>query len=347
MRLRQWVIIFTLLLGRSVLAQTAADLRAEVEVLRKELQTHEDSKTPIGELDERLSGRYGPNADVVSKNKLRIGGLLQIWFQSPQKDHIANSTQQLFFPAGNATPEIRPETNRGNRNDTFRVRRAELHFGFDLNDHISAFVLLDPARESNLSFYPLPTFPKHNSPYEVSPALRDGYIPAKSVQPHLLQDAYINVFGIIPHHTITIGQFKPPAGEEAFRNSGQLDFVERAMVTGINNIRDDGAMISGTWWQDRLKYSIGAFNGPSGSVLSDPEITEAGNRPDDNNEKDIAERIAARPVWDLKRWFGRLEVGYARTDGVHTGHSAAALHATDLSGDERRPRHLRFHRRPG
>ena len=217
----------------------------------------------------------------------------------------------LLFPPGNGTPEIQTESNRGNHNDTFRIRRSELHLGYEINENISGFVLIDPARESNSFFYPLPTFPKHNSPTgeftvgssssSLTTLLQTGVIPADQFTPHLLQDCYINVANVIPHHTFTMGQFKPPSGEEAFRNSGQLDFVERAMVTGINNVRDIGAMISGTFFQDRLKYSAGLFNGPSGTILSDPEITsEAGNRSDTTITPEgffVAYR-RPRPVWD-------------------------------------------------
>jgi hypothetical protein len=66
-----------------------------------------------------------------------------------------------------------------------------------------------------------------------------------------------------------------------------------------------------------VQYWVGAFNGPDGSVLTDPEIVEGGNRVDTNDQKDIAERIAINPVWSTEKWYGRLQVGGARTDGVH------------------------------
>ena len=336
MRRQSWFYIIplvALLLAVTVRAADITDLRAEVEELRKDLaQKDEGPKAPIAQVDSQFDRRYGPDAKVKSaSSKLYIGGLIQTWYQAPQKDVYGNSTQVLLFPPGNATPQIQQESNRGNYNSTFRIRRSELHMGYEINDKVSGFILLDPARESNSFFYPLPTFPKHNAPSgeftvgsgagatssSLTTLLQTGVIPASQFSPHLLQDCYINVANVIPHHTFTMGQFKPPAGEEAFRNSGQLDFVERAMVTGINNVRDIGAMISGTFFQDRLKYSAGFFNGPSGTILSDPEITEAGNRPDDNNSKDFSWRIAGRPVWDTKRWFGRLEIGGARTDGQH------------------------------
>jgi len=345
MHRKWWLCIFALVSLQpvfTVCASDVTDLRVEVEKLRKELEDKApQAKQPIGQIESQLDRRYGPDAKVRTNfAKLTFGGLLQTWYQAPQQDSRGVTNQVIFFPPSTstmpATPVLRPESNLGNDNSTFRIRRAELHFGAQFTDDLSAFVLLDPARESSLFYYPLPTFPKHNSPQgeftiangsnpslqsssTLTQLLQSGEIPAKDFSPHLLQDCYLNYANIFPHHSFTIGQFKPPAGEEAFRNSGQLDFVERAMVTGINNVRDLGMMISGTWWSDRFKYSLGLFNGPTGTILSDPEITEAGNRPDDNDEKDFSFRIAARPVWDTSRWFGRLETGFARTDGTHGG----------------------------
>ena len=65
----------------------------------------------------------------------------------------------------------------------------------------------------------------------------------------------------------------------------------------------------------RFQYWFGAFNGPNGTVLTDPELVEGGNRSDDNNAKDFCWRIAGQPVWDAEKWYGRLETGIARTDG--------------------------------
>src|SRR6185295_13170280 len=68
--------------------------------------------------------------------------------------------------------------------------------------------------------------------------------------PRLLQDAYINYHGAIPHHDIQIGQFKPWVGEEGIRSSGELDFVERSMVGFQADNRDLGISIHGSFWND-------------------------------------------------------------------------------------------------
>jgi phosphate-selective porin len=187
--------------------------------------------------------------------------------------------------------------------------------------------MIDPTRESNIYYLPLPTFPVHNERFK-NPLTAATF--GSTIRPQLLQDAYINFHDVVPHHDFTLGQFKPPAGEEAWRNSGQLDFVERAMVTGVNNVRDIGAMVHGSWIDGRVQYWVGLFNGPDGTVLTDPEIVEGGNRSDDNDAKDIVWRVAVRPVWNVEKWHGRLELGYHRTDG-YRGESAGIDRDTPLN----------------
>jgi len=320
------VIISIVTLAASVYSGSSVDdLRAEVNRLRKDITAKEEanaSQNAIGGVDKSLRGKYGPRQAVGIKStegiKLEIQGLLQVWFQSVQNDNIGITTQPLNFPTNDPSPNVLQEQNELLDNDTFRIRRAELRFSMEISENISAFIMIDPSREHNPSFYPLPTLPRHNVPSSSpSAALREGVIEGRALKPRLLQDAYISFDGLVPHHSFAIGQFKPPSGEEASRNSGQLDFVERSMVTGINNVRDIGAMVTGFWLNDRIRYSFGLFNGPSGTILSDPEIVEAGNRSDDNDEKDFAFRLAVRPVWSTEKWYGRLELGYHRTEGVH------------------------------
>ena len=141
----------------------------------------------------------------------------------------------------------------------------------------------------------------------------------------VLQDAYINYHTPnIPHHDFTLGQFKPPMGEEGNRNSAQLDFVERAMICQFSNQRDLGIMAHGTWWNDRFQYWIGGFDS-AGSFQN--TFASQQNRSDDNDSKDLAVKILARPIWNDEKW-GSLEVGYSRQDGVH-GESGDGIRIPD------------------
>jgi len=300
------------LAGLARASSSVDDLKKEVEKLRKDIAQKQEAKTAIGgKVDELVGSKYGPGSAVTTRSgKLQIGGLLQVWYQSPQKDHLGI--------INNADTGV-SESFSPSRNDTFRVRRTELRFTMDIHENVLAYVMMDPARESNISFYPLPTYPNHNAtlinPFFLETGQAPSPVGGSSIVPSLLQDAYINYHGVVPHHDFYIGQFKPPSGEEAWRNSGQLEFVERAMVTNINNVRDIGVMMHGTWVDNRVQYWVGGFNGPAGTVLGNPELLEGGNRADDNGSKDIAWRVAVRPVWNAEEWYGRLELGYARTDG--------------------------------
>ncbi|HEY3320710.1 MAG TPA: porin [Planctomycetota bacterium] len=294
------------------------DLKKEVEKLRKEINKKDDGHA-IGRVDALTGAKYGPNSPVTTRaGKLQIDGLLQVWYQNVQNDNLS-----ILRPGGNNNATFDPtsgtpvESGRSNDNDTFRIRRTELKFTIDIHENIAAVVMIDPAREGNIGFYPLPTFVRHDANFAQEKFLQTGRAlqAGNNIVPQLLQDAYISYHGVVPHHDFTIGQFIPPTGEEASRGNAYLDFVERAMVTQVGKIRDIGAMMHGSWVDGRVQYLVGVFNGPGGTVLTDPEITEGGNRTDDNDKKDIAWRIQVRPVWSPECWYGRLELGYARTDG--------------------------------
>ena len=313
----------TLLAGSTRAASQVDDLQNQVEDLRRQISKRSDlSAAPIGQADSLVESRFGPNAEVTTKSgKLTVGGLVQVWYQSVENDHqgITRSISNANVFGNTAFVD----NNEVLDNDTYRIRRTELRFTMDVTENITGYMMMDPSRESNISFQPLPTFPAHNQPLlnPVFDQTGKGLLGANQASggtfllPSLLQDAYVNFHGVVPHHDFTIGQFKPPSGEEAWRNSGQLEFVERAMVTSINNVRDIGMMLHGTWFENRLQYWVGVFNGPSGTVLGNPDLLEGGNRSDDNHKKDIVERMAVRPLWNPEKTYGRLEVGYARTDG--------------------------------
>ncbi len=134
-----------------------------------------------------------------------------------------------------------------------------------------------------------------------------------------MQDAYINFHGLIPHHDFTIGQFKPPAGEEGVRSSANLDFVERAMVNQQNELRDLGAQVHGSWWEDcepkigRVQYWAGVFDGAGNNFDTAGDYQ---NRADDNDNKDVAGKLMVRPIW-ADCLLGRLELGVWGQYGKH------------------------------
>ena len=311
------------------------DLRQEVERLKKEVAVRSSPALPLPLPLPTIEQKYPDACEaataVRSKTRLSVGGLLQVWYQSVQND-----SHGIVYHS--AVSDFSGESNTANDNDTFRIRRAELRFDAEADEHFWAHVTIDPARESSASFYPLPTFMNHNRPLApatpdttfgaspVMPGIR-GTLSGNHITPLLLEDAYIEIRDWLPHHTVLIGQMKPPSGVEAWTDNGELDFVERSLVGQVSDVRDIGVMVHGAWFCERLQYWAGVFNGPDGTTLSDTENVTGANRVDDNNDKDFAWRVLARPVWNADAWSGRLELGYARTDG-YRGSSGQAFDAS-------------------
>ena len=306
----------------SVRAIDIEDLQAEVKRIRDEIAREDDFKTKaVAVIDNTIIDKYGSNTKVTSRaGILTVGALVQVWYQS-----IQNDNRGIIKPApGNNLAN--PEPERVLDNDTFRVRRAEMRFTLDINDYVTSYIMMDPSREANVTFSPVPANPNHDAVFN-NPHLRDGSGQklSNSIVPQLMQDAVIIFHDVpfLPRHDFQMGQMKPPSGEEAWRSSGLLDFVDRSMATAVNNVRDIGFMAHGSYVDAvkddpstaRFQYWIGLFNGPDGTVLTDPEIVEGGNRSDDNNDKDFCVRLLGQPVWDAKKWYGRLETGAARTEG--------------------------------
>ncbi|MCW8133323.1 MAG: hypothetical protein KIS92_23465 [Planctomycetota bacterium] len=277
-----------------------------------------------------------------------------------------NETFQALRPFSARSRMNGWNSNELNDNDGYRIRRAEIKLSVDINDDITGVVMVDPTggdEGNTFPSYPTNQGVVGSSPFGVgnnvdfealgtagfwvlwSPVAipddfgnfhfaRPGELARNNMQSgfmrpnRVLQDAYINYHPAwIPHHDFTIGQFKPPMSEEGNRNSGQLDFVERAMINQFSNQRDLGVMVHGSWWNDRFQYWFGAFNA-AGNFHN--TFASFQNRSDDNDEKDIAWRMLVRPIWNQKNW-GSLELGYSRQDGTH-GESGNGLQWIPFGG---------------
>jgi phosphate-selective porin len=295
-------------------------LKKEIEDLRKDnadiKKTNAELATKLaptkGTVDQALDNKYGPGAPVTTKTgKLNISYLLQIWYYSPQKDNNA-----LF-----QDPNVNgiADTNEAINNDTFRIRRSEMRFTFDINEHIVGEIMIDPAREAQ-SFPSLPDNQANSSIFKrlTNTNVANVQTGAGSA-PRLLQDAWIGYRDLIPHHDFRIGQFKPPFGEEGIRSSAQLDFVERSFVGQLGENRDQGITAHGEWWGadgkggGRFQYWLGAFNAPGNFYQSAGQYQ---NRSDDNDAKDFIYRIFVRPLWKNTA-FGSLELGFSQQFGRH------------------------------
>lgn len=340
-------------LGYPIFAEDVAVPKAEWEAIKARMADLESRAAPVvSSVDTAMDNKFGPVASVVTKTgKLTVGGLMQVWYYSIQNDHRG------FFDDPNVNTIA--DTNEALDNDSFRIRRAELKFTLEINENIRSYLMLDTAREA-LGFPGVPSnqadgngIKKAN---QVSPQFLaiDKPVGVNSVAfinaalngassaaaPRLLQDAWINWHGCIPHHDVQLGQMLVPLGEEGIRPNGELDFVERSMVGFACNTRDLGAVVHGSWWEcgskpgdGRLQYWAGVFNGP-GTFF---EPGNAQNRPDDNDSKDVVARMLVRPVWD--DCWGKLELGGSFMGGKHGESGNREPIATPLNGLNRQSRY--------
>jgi hypothetical protein len=303
-------------------------LKKEVEDLRQKISAAQPVATTG--VDKLIDNKYGPNAVVTTRQgKLIMGGLLQVWYYSIQNDNWSYQRPNVPY-----LRELIPTDFSSNEvadNDSFRIRRAEIKFTMDIHENVTAVVMIDPAREA-VSFPCLPSNLGSGisgdsdvmydlGGYDVDgDGLYDGNARNGAVRQgsglasRILQDAYVNFHGIIPHHDVSVGQMKRRLGEEGTRDSSALDFVERTMITQPADLRDLGVQIHGAWWDDRFQYWLGAFDG-AGTAWQQRQ-----NRADDNDEKDLVGTLLLRPLWKDET-YGSIELGYSILWG-HEGEAA-------------------------
>lgn len=323
-------LIFVVPLSAAVAADASQaeidQLRKEIDQLRKQLQGS-SAAMPKSSVESVMTTKYGPNATATTKSgKLTIGGLLQVWFYGFRQDNSA------LFDGANGGAVF--DTNAASDSDSFRIRRAELLFTMDIHENVKAVVRIDPAAEAT-SF---PSFPDNqgnngvNNLFKTAPNVSPEFDAANgpglgstqmvsAVQtgagtvPRLLEDAYINYHGVVPHHDFQVGQFVPRVGEEGPRSNADLDFAERSMIGQLAYNYDMGVVMHGTWWDDRVQYWLGGFDSAGGFFYNNE------NRADTNSDKDGLASLMVRPVWKNETW-GSLELGYSFEGGKHGSDAA-------------------------
>lgn len=350
MKLR--IVAFTLALlalGLPAMVRAADDdLRKELDKVKKELEEMKKEKAtaraPIASAQAAVEGKYGPNTAVTTKQgKLTIGGLVQVWYYSIQDDNIG------FFGDNSPTTALGGDTNEMKDNDSFAIRRAQLRFTMDIHENVTAVVMIDPARAINGR----PSFPSNaglftrgaengfsgdamavrygeNAAQGSSIAQRNN-VGSDANQRGILEDAYINYHGVVPHHDFTVGQHRKFLGEEGIRSDASLDFVERSMIGQTYTDRDLGLTAHGTWWDDRFQYWLGVFN-DAGNWFQSAGPQQ--NRVDDNDEKSFVWRVLVRPLWKNETW-GSLELGASgehSTHGESGGDQSAAAVGSPVDG---------------
>lgn len=152
----------------------------------------------------------------------------------------------------------------------FKGRRAEVKLsGGILPDKVSYAVMVDPFLTGNIT-----------------------------------KDANIT-FSYIPHADVQFGQFKYPQSLEGRWSSGDLDFIERGVVSGtFGDKRDIGVQVTDAkikWKEIRVEYGVGLFNGTGQ------------NAAENNENKDVAGRLGAEwhGLWaGASGYSGRQTLGY-------------------------------------
>lgn len=302
-------------------ALRAAVTEAEFEAMKKEM--HEmrmqingmsASATPVvSQLDKALAAQCVSNETVKSSvGRLTMGGMLQVWYYAFERDN-----RGLFDNPGAGIVDH----NQAVDISSFQIRRAELNMAMDIHENFTAYMMVDFARESDAFGGSFPQLAGSNQGFVKAGLDNKIGAPAGSV-PRILQDAVINMHGIIPHHDITVGQFLPYFSSEDFNPNGWLDFVERSWI-GNFYPRDIGACLHGSWWGDggggpycgagnsgRFQYWLTAFNGATTYLDAGTQ-----NHSDDNNSKDFLATAMVHPLWD--DCWGHLELGGSWGFGKH------------------------------
>lgn len=283
------------------LSKESAAIKKENKALKEKFEPIESSVT------KSLDAKYGPGAVVGTKNgKLTISGLVQVWYYSIQND------RRGLFDDRNVNNIL--DTNETQDNDSFRIRRAEVAFNFDVSENFGGVIRLDPAREAQS----LPSFPTNQgNPKRTANSITSTAVAnvqnGVGAAPRFLQDAYLTFKKVVPYHDFQIGQFKPQFGNESLVSASTLDFAERSFIGQIGDFRDVGAFVHGTFKDDRIQYWLSAHDG-AGNIFQSGGQQQ--NRGDDNDQKDFIAKLLVRPVWKNFTW-GSLELSAAAGWGIH------------------------------
>lgn len=131
-----------------------------------------------------------------------------------------------------------------------------------------------------------------------------------------------------PAFKLRVGKFKPPIGLERLQSANALGFVERYFPTNLVPTRDIGVQVSGEFFETRLGYEIGAFNG----VVDGGQSTGGAGDRDSNNGKDVAVRLFAHPFRNTDYYaLSGLGIGVAASWGNQNGTTASSVLPTYLT----------------
>jgi hypothetical protein len=162
---------------------------------------------------------------------------------------------------------------------TFRLRRAELKLKGEIIPKLIAFqVMFDPARV--LEFEETTVEVEGQDPPPATPGTVTVDQPNGAVA--AMQDLYVTF--LTDYADASIGQFKIPLSWEGYNSSSKIVLPERALSSRRWGDRRDIGIRVEKKLGDHFYYQFGVFNG------------EGQNRPDSNNQKDVALRLEGYPI---------------------------------------------------
>lgn len=238
-----------------------------------------------------------PGKGFLSELKTTLTGLGE-WSQKP--DPLIK-VGQGWLKIGGLFQEWFVHDELATARDEFRTRRMEIKLYGEIIPKLKYQVMFDPAKR----------FPRTASD---GSTLRDNTDTAGT-----LQDAFVT-FTHIPHHELTLGQFKIPVIEEGFRSSAKLDFAERSRIARtFSDRRDIGLMLKGDY--KLLEYYLALVNG------------EETNSKDLNDRKDYMARLVLKP---FRGWGDSPLKGFEFGGSYYNGRRGVHRTVKDFWGAEAR-----------
>jgi hypothetical protein len=162
---------------------------------------------------------------------------------------------------------------------TFRLRRAEIRLKGEIIPKLIAYqIMVDPARV--LEFEETTVEVEGQDPPPATPGTVEVEQPSGAVS--AMQDFYVTF--LTDYADASIGQFKIPLSWEGYNSSSKIVLPERALSSRRWGDRRDVGLRVEKKLGDHFYYQFGVFNG------------EGQNRPDTNNQKDVALRLEGYPI---------------------------------------------------
>lgn len=107
----------------------------------------------------------------------------------------------------------------------------------------------------------------------------------------------------LPWARFRVGLFKEPFSMEGLHSDQYWDFVERSLgVSNFLQLEDIGAMLYGKFWDDRIEYGVGVFNGRGRSL-------------ENNADKEYVARIVVAPFHKAVDVLDHFYVGVSGSIG--------------------------------